>query len=69
MRRVEAGRHLLDDRKRLERVELPRAPQPTGEELARFIFARVQLGLGAAATVVSVTVAEDATLSATYRGE
>ena len=42
---------------------------PTGEELARFIFARVQLGLGVAATVVSVTVAEDATLSATYRGE
>ena len=42
---------------------------PTGEELARFIFARVQLGLGTAATVVSVTVAEDATLSATYRDE
>jgi 6-pyruvoyltetrahydropterin/6-carboxytetrahydropterin synthase len=42
---------------------------PTGEELARFIFVRVQTGLGGAATVVSVTVAEDATLSATYRGE
>jgi 6-pyruvoyltetrahydropterin/6-carboxytetrahydropterin synthase len=42
---------------------------PTGEELARFIFARVQIGLGGTATVVSVTVAEDATLSATYRGE
>ena len=42
---------------------------PTGEELARFIFARVQTGLGGMATVVSVTVAEDATLSATYRSE
>ena len=42
---------------------------PTGEELSRFIFARVQMGLGGMATVVSVTVAEDATLSATYRGE
>jgi 6-pyruvoyltetrahydropterin/6-carboxytetrahydropterin synthase len=42
---------------------------PTGEELARFVFARVQTGLGGMATVVSVTVAEDATLSATYRGE
>jgi 6-pyruvoyltetrahydropterin/6-carboxytetrahydropterin synthase len=42
---------------------------PTGEELARFIFDRVQTGLGAAATVVSVTIAEDATLSATYRSE
>jgi len=40
---------------------------PTGEELARFIFTRVQAGLGGAATVVSVTVAEDSTLSATYR--
>jgi 6-pyruvoyltetrahydropterin/6-carboxytetrahydropterin synthase len=42
---------------------------PTGEELARFIFARVQNGLGSAATVVSVTVAEDSTLSATYRAD
>ena len=41
---------------------------PTGEELARFIFARVQAGLGGAARVVRVTVAEDATLSATLRG-
>jgi len=40
---------------------------PTGEELARFIFTRVQSALGTAARVVSVTVAEDATLSATYR--
>jgi len=42
---------------------------PTGEELARFIFSRVQLALGTAATVVSVTVAEDTTLSATYRAD
>ena len=39
---------------------------PTGEELARFIFRRVQHGLGAGARVVRVTVAEDATLSASY---
>jgi 6-pyruvoyltetrahydropterin/6-carboxytetrahydropterin synthase len=42
---------------------------PTGEELARFIFDRVQRGLGNAAQVVEVTVAEDATLSARYSGE
>ena len=40
---------------------------PTGEELARFIFTRVQQTLGTATRVVSVTIAEDATLSATYR--
>jgi 6-pyruvoyltetrahydropterin/6-carboxytetrahydropterin synthase len=40
---------------------------PTGEELARFIFTRVQKALGTATRVVSVTIAEDATLSATYR--
>jgi 6-pyruvoyltetrahydropterin/6-carboxytetrahydropterin synthase len=39
---------------------------PTGEELARFIFGRVQAGVGPATRVVRVTVAEDATLSATY---
>lgn len=39
---------------------------PTGEELARFIYGRVQASLGSAARVVRVTVAEDATLSATY---
>jgi 6-pyruvoyltetrahydropterin/6-carboxytetrahydropterin synthase len=39
---------------------------PTGEELARFIFVRVQTALGSAARVVRVTVAEDPTLSATY---
>jgi len=41
---------------------------PTGENLARFIFDTVRRGLGAAATVTEVRVAEDATLSATYHG-
>ena len=40
---------------------------PTGENLARFIFERVSAALGGAARVTSVTVAEDSTLSATYR--
>ena len=39
---------------------------PTGENLARFIAERVQAGLGDAARVTRVTVAEDSTLSATY---
>ena len=42
---------------------------PTGENLARFIFERVQgalIGEGEV-SVVSVVVAEDSTLSATYR--
>ena len=39
---------------------------PTGENLARFIAERVQAGLGEAARVTRVTVAEDSTLSATY---
>jgi len=42
---------------------------PTGENLAHFIFQRVANGLatrGAKARVQRVTVAEDATLSATY---
>jgi 6-pyruvoyltetrahydropterin/6-carboxytetrahydropterin synthase len=38
---------------------------PTGENLARFIFERVQGALGKTARVVRVTVAEDATLSTT----
>ncbi|HEX8725423.1 MAG TPA: 6-carboxytetrahydropterin synthase [Gemmatimonadaceae bacterium] len=42
---------------------------PTGENLARHIFQTVQRGLGGAAEVCEVRVAEDATLSATYRGE
>lgn len=43
---------------------------PTGENLARFIFERVQRELaaaGSAARVTTVTVAEDQTLSTTYR--
>jgi len=43
---------------------------PTGENLARFIFQRVRQRLAderSPARVVTVTVAEDATLSATYR--
>ncbi|HEY2026570.1 MAG TPA: 6-carboxytetrahydropterin synthase [Gemmatimonadaceae bacterium] len=39
---------------------------PTGENLARFIAESVQRGLGPAARVVRVTVAEDSTLSVTY---
>jgi 6-pyruvoyltetrahydropterin/6-carboxytetrahydropterin synthase len=41
---------------------------PTGENLARFIFERVQRALGAAATVTAVTIAEDDTLRVTYDG-
>ena len=41
---------------------------PTGENLARFIFERVQLALGKAATVTAVTVAEDESLRVTYDG-
>src|SRR5262249_18777568 len=39
---------------------------PRGENLARFIHGRIQAGFAKAATVVRVTVAEDATLRATY---
>jgi 6-pyruvoyltetrahydropterin/6-carboxytetrahydropterin synthase len=39
---------------------------PTGEELARFIYQRVQTALGARARVTRVTVAEDSTLAAAY---
>lgn len=42
---------------------------PTGENLARFIFERVQHVLGERATVVSVRIAEDDTLSVTYRAD
>ena len=41
---------------------------PTGENLARFIFERVQRALGTRVSVTEVTVAEDATLSCSYRG-
>ncbi len=40
---------------------------PTGENLARFIYQRVAAVLKDAARVTEVTVAEDATLSATCR--
>ena len=39
---------------------------PTGENLARFIFERVQRAIGKAATVTRVSVAEDNSLSAAY---
>ena len=39
---------------------------PTGENLARYIAERVQAGLGDAARVAEVTVAEDETLRVTY---
>jgi 6-pyruvoyltetrahydropterin/6-carboxytetrahydropterin synthase len=40
---------------------------PTGENLARFVLDRVQTALGDAVRVTEVRVAEDATLSASYR--
>jgi len=42
---------------------------PTGENLARFIFERVSTALGGAARVTEVSVAEDATLTTTYRAD
>ena len=42
---------------------------PTGENLARFICERVQASLGSDAVVTEVRVAEDDTLSATFRPE
>ncbi len=42
---------------------------PTCEELAAWIADRVQAGLGDAAVVTEVRVAEDDTLSATWRAE
>lgn len=41
---------------------------PTGENLARFIFEKVQAALGSRSEVASVVVAEDATLWARYGG-
>jgi 6-pyruvoyltetrahydropterin/6-carboxytetrahydropterin synthase len=41
---------------------------PTGENLARFILGRVQAALGDQPRVTEVRVAEDATLSATFKG-
>ncbi len=43
--------------------------QPSGENLARFIFERVRAGLAAEVQVVEVVVAEDDTLRATFRGD
>ena len=40
---------------------------PTGENLARLIAQNVQRAIGTGAVVTQVTVAEDATLSATWR--
>lgn len=42
---------------------------PTGENLARFVFDRVQDALGSIATVVRVRIAEDETLAASYPAE
>jgi 6-pyruvoyltetrahydropterin/6-carboxytetrahydropterin synthase len=41
---------------------------PSGENLARFIFERIEESLGDRGTVVSVRLAEDDTLWATYNG-
>ena len=41
---------------------------PTGENLARFIFERVQRALGSNVTVTEVMVAEDDSLRVTYDG-
>lgn len=42
---------------------------PTGEELSRFIYERVQNALGNSVRVVEVVLAEDATLRCSYRPE
>ena len=42
---------------------------PSGENLARFIFDRISARLSGKTRVDSVKIAEDRTLSATYRGE
>lgn len=42
---------------------------PTGENLARFIFERVDQALPGTVRVIRVRVAEDSTLSATYERE
>lgn len=41
---------------------------PTGENLARFIYERVAAGLTGSASVTSVIVREDATISSEYTG-
>jgi 6-pyruvoyltetrahydropterin/6-carboxytetrahydropterin synthase len=42
---------------------------PSGENLSRFIFERVSTKLPAGVDVVDVTIAEDDSLSSSYRGE
>ena len=42
---------------------------PSGENIARYVFERVQSGLDTATRVASVTVAEDDTVSATYAAD
>ncbi len=42
---------------------------PTGESLAKFIFERVEIALPKGVEMSSVTVAEDDTLSASWRSE
>jgi 6-pyruvoyltetrahydropterin/6-carboxytetrahydropterin synthase len=42
---------------------------PTGENIARFIFERIASAVPAGVSVSRVTVAEDATLSASYEGD
>ncbi len=41
---------------------------PSGENLARFIFEKISARLPSGLTLESVTIAEDDSLSATYRG-
>lgn len=41
---------------------------PSGENLARYIFEKIAAGLPSAQKLESVTIGEDETLSATYRG-
>lgn len=42
---------------------------PSGENIARYILDRVQSALSTSARVISVTIAEDDTLSATYAAD
>jgi 6-pyruvoyltetrahydropterin/6-carboxytetrahydropterin synthase len=42
---------------------------PSGENVAKYIFERVQMALGKRANVASVTVAEDDTLRVTYAAD
>ncbi len=42
---------------------------PSGENIARYILDRVQSALSTSARIISVTIAEDDTLSATYAAD